>query len=77
MFVECSSDTFLELGSSVHTIELRHQYLLSLCAQFITSQAKIESVCTICTQKWNPDVQVDVVRDVEGIRRVNKIQFHE
>lgn len=32
----------------------------------IISQAKIEAVCTTWTQKWTPDVQVDVVRDVEG-----------
>lgn len=66
MFVECSSGMPLEPVYSVHAIKLRHQYLLSLYAQFITSQAEIETVCTVCTQKWTPDVQVDVVRDVEG-----------
>ncbi|KAJ7410778.1 hypothetical protein BTVI_52355 [Pitangus sulphuratus] len=41
----------LESGYSVNSIKLRHQCVLSLYAQFITSQAKIETVCVACTQK--------------------------
>lgn len=65
MYLKYSSGASLQPGYSGHSIKLRHQYLLKLFPQFITSQAKIETVCTICTQKWNPDVQIDLVRDLE------------
>lgn len=66
VYLKCSSDTSLQPGYSGQSIKLRNQYLLNLCDQFVIRQAKIETVCTICTQKWNPDVQMDVVRDLEG-----------
>lgn len=65
VYLKCSSGTSLQPGYSGHSIKLRHQYFLNLYAQFVFSQAKIETVCTSCTQKWNPGMQIDVVRDLK------------
>lgn len=35
--------------------------------QFVTSQAKIGTIFTICTQEWTLDEEIDVVKDVEGL----------